>query len=701
MAYSKNILPKSGAYYSMHNAVIRDTDLIIEAGGYAEINVSQQMLTALTSKMLVVIHPSVFSSGYSSDAVQVNVSVVTSEGENHEFLISACESSSGVFNTEIDLPAGAYTSFVYRVSSSVPVTIYNWELCFEQSDEAKTIIEGVEQSLPKLLYDYNNYSYVVEQREITVGLISCYLLDATDLQGHFTLNFFATERCNVHIRIKDNDVTELYAPHVFTVEKGYSSISIPHAYLHKLATDHSFAVTAQCTNGQLSIPTRGMLYTIDGGYLATRLLDAGIDVEDISIKQLPSNSSPSEIWALGFESTQLILKKSAYNRTQRTGWEAIKDFGEALCAALEFPGTWTLRGNTNKYTLETEENPFVFIVDLSGSLKVLSGENFEKAIELDTSVTALAACQGFSLANSTEHDQGMIVAYVKNGNVYCRQYTIGTAGEYVWQTIQTVYESGDASFVSVHRLPDYRVGICIEHSSGTKWLISERLYVGQAIKPELIRTNFDNLSIATVYPVNEAPEDTYLQTAVQNEFSDTDNYHNDFVMTFDGPLVFLKDRNIKDLKSSLMVSIEGVLQDASDVLDVTVNNNVLTVSLVEAVRGGNSVKIDFKCPYLAVIYRNNCFAAINQSYTWKLPIAPARAHEDIGANIMPSAEIIVRPIITSQRGSTDTCNVSLNPALDANVRAIITNTFGASDTCDVNIACSVNVSVSQAGTVPI
>ena len=100
MSYSTNILPKSSAYYSFNRASISGSNLLLEAGGYAEISVSHQMLPKLTSKMLVVIHPSIFADYYNNDAVQVSISIILTDGTNLEYLVSASKTTSGVFNTD-------------------------------------------------------------------------------------------------------------------------------------------------------------------------------------------------------------------------------------------------------------------------------------------------------------------------------------------------------------------------------------------------------------------------------------------------------------------------------------------------------------------------------------------------------------------------------------------------------------------------
>lgn len=703
MAYSTNILPRSAAYYTLNNASIVNNELRLGAGGFAEIQISSQMLPKLTANMLVVVHPSIFSSSYANDAVQVTLSIITSEGERIEYLIPASYDPSGVFNTVISLPEETFVAFTYRISSKVALSVYNWELCAEEAVDVTTIIDGVEQALPRLLYDYNTYAYAVSQKEVTVGLISCYLRSSTDLQGHFTLSFFATERCNVHVRIKDNGVTELFSPQVYTVEAGYSSISIPHAYLHKSATDHIFSVTLQCTNGQLSLPVRGLLYTIDGGYLATRLLDVGMDVEDITIRQLPEDSSPSEIYAIGFEGNRFILKSREYSTATNANWNIIKDFGEGLRAAVEFRGTWVLRHGSDNYTLETEESPYVFIVDENNVLKVYSGAAFDIVEELATDVTSISACQGFSSILYSDQDQGTIIAYVKNGDVLYRSYIYNTSdGAFGWDSANTIYTGGDAKSVSVHRLPDYRVGICVEHSTGTKWFITDRTYVGQSVKPERADTMLECTTIATVIDSGKE-QSSVLWSAKQNTFGNDSAYHNGFVMTFDGTLTFIQRANKKDLLNSLTVAIDGKQIDASEIKTIEMSANSISVELVNAVKGGRTVTISYNCyPLILTIY-NGCYASIKQSYTWSLPLPTKYTYndEEATAQIKGVVTASVRQILHERKTVLEPCEASIDASLTLGVKPIIAYKYPVVEEEEVTIAGSLTLTVQQTGVSPV
>ena len=705
MSYSENILPKSAAYYILDKAKINGTDLVLEQNGYAEYYAPNQVLPTLTEKLLVVVHPSVYSSPYMNNAIQVTVSAITSSGKMTEYLIPVSETASGVFNTEITLPSDdTYVSFVYRISSAIPVTVYNWELCVEEAIDVTTVIGGVEQALPRLLYDYNTYAYAVAQQEYTVGLISCYLRNATDLQGHFTLSFFATERCNVHVRIKDNGITELYTPQVYTVEKGYASISIPHAYIDKSATEHAFTVSVQCTNGQLSIPVRGLLYTIDGGYLATRLLDAGIDVQDISIKQLPTDTSPSEIWAIGFEGNRLILKNRPYSLQTNANWEAIKDFGECKLGCVEFVGQWVNRNNSEKYTMETEEVPYVFIVGTEGTLVAYSGTDFSTEFIIDTDVTDASACQGFNSIYYVEQDQGLVVGYIKNGNVYTREYAYNSALKYkAWTAASPIYENGDAVHVSVHRLPDYRVGLCVEHSSGTTWFISGRTYVGQSVKTEMVDSSMSD-KVLYVTMIEESHLTDNLGTAVLNEFEEGSTYYNTFTMRYDNAVFFTGGTTLDDLKESMKVYVNNNLVD-DDIVSVEVLGNVVTV-VTKDIRAGSTVKIQYNNMFVATTIYNNCIVPLTQEYTWTLPLLTIEASFDAGeteANIVATLNAVVTGIQYPKLSTPeDATSSSVDTLLDCQVKQIMHPALSISSSeTDSFVSATLSVTVTLVGTTPI
>lgn len=711
--YSKNVLPTVASLYTLKSASIQSGALHINAGGYAEIDVTSNMLSSLTSTMLVVVHSSVYSSRYANDVVQVNLSIETKSGEKLEYLISPSATLSGVFNAEVNMPEDAFTSFKYRISAQDNVTIYDWELCPLASADISTIIGDVEQALPRLLYDYNVYGYAIGAKQQTVGLITCYLQKDTDLQGHFTLTVHATERCNVHIRIFDNGITELYTPQVYTLEKGHGSISIPHSYLAKKEGIHTFSVTAQCTNGEIGVKVRGMLYTIDGGYLASRLIDAGRDCVDFTVKQLSIDDGPSMIYMLGNESGNAVLKYRTFKDTSYN-WNAYTTFKNCTPQAVEYIGRWTIRNKSDRCTLETHELPVVFVThdilkDVSGIniLCAYMDSDYSNPIVLDTDVIAASACQGFNSMYDIEQDQGLVVVYIRRtqvgsgtvDNVYYRQY-LYRDGKYQWLGATALYTGNDAKSVSIHRLPDYRLGICVVTSEDTKWYITDRTYVSTTVKPEYANTIINEaLTYVTVADVDMVDNATGIAT--QNEFSEQDTYHNNFIMTYPRTIVLTKGRTIDDLAEAITIKVNGVKLQGKP--EVSIFDNVLLVHAPEDIKGGVTVTIDYNFDCIAATIYNGCLVKAHQTYSWNLPMPTFRAYCVDKSTIGATTElgIVARQLLPTSVPHIDTSDIIINTALAVTVSPLVTSIRPVSDHCNMLVSTELAVTVSQVGTSPI
>ena len=251
------------------------------------------------------------------------------------------------------------------------------------------------------------------------------------------MSFFSTEVCNITIRIKDDNVTEIFTPQIYEVQKGYNSIGIPHAYIMKQAGLHYFTVTMQCSNGEITIPTRSLLYTIFGA-IDDNYTNSGIDIIDMAIKKEHLGLSPSEIWSLGFDETHLMLRTNEYNNPNSNRWNDIFDFGECIGGCIEFYGTWNLDNLNNNFNLVTEDNPYVFIMNSNNELIVYSNGNYENGTILANNVTQVNACTGYKSNIDPSLDQGLIVTYIKNNKAYYDYETFRNRG-YVYITRRTFY----------------------------------------------------------------------------------------------------------------------------------------------------------------------------------------------------------------------------------------------------------------------
>lgn len=489
MEYGNNILKIDAAYYELKNAAISNGILTIGTNGSVKCTITDEYIVRATEYFMVNLVTETPTDRY-VPRTQVNIHYVTKDELNtYNYALFPTEFSTGIYSEELQLKAGEYKEFTFEIKSKDKISFLLWELCPEAADEdLQTIIEGVEQSLPKLLYDYNTWPLTVDQDEKTIALITFRLLSHTDLQGHFQLTYVASEACTLTLRFKDNEATELFSPLLYDLHAGRGSVGIPHAYLDRLPGIHSLIVTAQVTSGSLVVDTRGILFTIDGGYLAERMLDIGADVRDISIRQLAQDYGPDEIWIIGIEAGEAIVRKRKYDPKATIGFEPQFSLGQAKDAAIEFDGDWVLRPDNINYTIETYEDPWVFWIDKNDNLLAQIGNDEATRVILDTGVSGVHTCRGYKSQFYVEQDQGIICVYIKNEKAYYIQYKYNvTSGTYRWDTVEEVDSSlSGVTYVSVGRLNDYRVQITVKHASGVKTYISDRTYVNQAVPPEVI-----------------------------------------------------------------------------------------------------------------------------------------------------------------------------------------------------------------------
>lgn len=505
MEFGNNILKNESAYYELKNASISNGILTIRPGGSAKCTINSDYIVRATEYFLVNMIVDPFTDNYNPKA-QTKIHFVSADEKScYNYSLFPVESSTGVYSQQIKLKAGEYKEFTFEILSKETIRFLVWELCPEAANEdIKTVIEGVEQSLPKLLYDYNMWPLHVDQDERTIALITFRLLDRTDLQGHFQLTYVASEATTLTLRFKDNEATELFSPLLYDLHAGRGSVGVPHAYLERLAGIHALIVTAQVSSGTLAIETRGVLFTIDGGYLAERMLDVGADMQDISIRQLSEDNGPDEIWVVGIEKNECLVRKRKYDPKATVGFEPVLSLGYAREAAIEFDGRWVLRINSENYTLETEEYPWVFWVDKDYYLQAQIGNDESTRVTLERFATCIHTCRGYKSELYPEQDQGIILVFIKNEQAYYVQYQYNKIAQaYKWSEVIELDSSLHAvSYITVNRLNDYRVQITVKHAAGVKTYISDRTYVNQAFLPEtMLLPTIQHLPFA-FYPYN-------------------------------------------------------------------------------------------------------------------------------------------------------------------------------------------------------
>lgn len=560
--------------------------------------------------------------------------------------------------------------------------------------------DGTWSDIPSFitLSNTNPASISFEQEETEVGFIICNLTKRVDLESHLTLSFYSSENCIITVRMKDDNVEELYSPQQIEVSKGYNSFGIPHAYLNKQPKEHYFTITMQCSNGKITIPTKGLLYTIFGA-IDNDNVENIVDILDIAIKRTSNLVAPSEIWGLGFNEENLILKKNEYNNPNNGQWEDIYDFGTVKDGKIEFDGRWIYDEKTRKEILITEENPFVFILDDKNNLKCFSNGDYSNGITLATNVSKFSACVGYKSNIDMSLEQGLIVAYIKNGNAYYRQYKYYDELTKSWYAQEEIYTGGDAISINIHRLPDYRIGIIVKTNSESKWYITDRTFIGNTYKTEYANSNVDGDTFIGMVELNRINEK--LGVATLNEFEPA-YYHNVFEMTFEGEIKFLNNKTIDDFKKTVWAK-RGSENIAIKSIEIE-NNKIIVTANGNGVQGGSNFSIGWNFKDFITTNKNNSKMEITQStYTWYLPTLTIYGNYTDRSNISidGNTSILMKPVVDINETINDISLIGTSGKTDIIVHPIINIYQDIQENSNININGMTNINVNLVGDIPI
>ena len=719
MAYSMNILPTEAAYYTLVNAEIIGGRLRLHPGSFVELKIDKTRLSAITSSILINTYTDKLLNPLVTD-VRINLDIELLDGTIQRLSVYPNQLNDKALSFPIELSDGDYVECFLRIRSDVDCELIIYELCPELESDVTTIIEGVEQSLPKLLYDYNMGPLEVKQDMTTIGMITCELLQNTDLQGHLLFTFNASEQCDVTIRILDNEMTELFSPSIHTVQPGLNTIGIPHAFLHRLAGYHSFVITAQCTNGILRIPIRGLLFTIDGGYLAARLVQAGIDVSDLALRQL-SIESVDEIWVIGLDANITTMRSRGYNAKVGEPWMPRYNFFDTIASAIEFDGIWE-EDSSHRFTLITTEWPVVALISKDNTLSIWDYNTdtleYTKVTDIDTDVCAVSLCRGFSSTEYIEQDQGLVCAYIKNnGTAWYTHFAYHeTLSKRIWHAPVLLDNTEEVIQLSVNRLNDYRIGILCTTASYTKWFITSRTYVKQAIPSEAVSLEIEQRNL--FYMGENVPKTT---NAMALELPESiEKAPNILYGQYFAPVVFPPGMDMSDFFNIYINDIEiyanTTIKEYTEGKD-TSTDKVFTFYNVDGklgievnidTKGMKKIRIKFtninNYAFIDVTGEGHGWFADSYDFTWT-PIITHRTlnEEHVCLNANGNASVIYKPIITTA-AIPSIEQVTLNIQTDATIstKQIITKSYDSpQETCTLAVETTAIITMTQTGEQPI
>lgn len=508
MEYGANVLSKQPADWLVTEGTVTGASITLWGSSRASTELAASNLKSVPESLLLYLLVDPFTDTYAPSAY-AGLEVITDDGNTTRYMVPIVDTGNGVCSVIIPTSQTSYKKLTFFITSAHRLVVYDWSLSAPIVDDNSAALNEVKEEIPKLLADYNTATITVGQQEEVIALISARLLENTDVSGHLQITFVASSACVVTLRLKDNDGTELFAPILYNVQRGRSSIGVPHAYLKRLLGMHTFTVTAQCSVGVLTFYTRGVMYTIDAGHLAKRTMDVGLDLRDIAICQLPGEYAPSRIYAVGIDDDDMArVRFRAYSENADIVWEPAYSLTEAKYAAIEFDGAFVRRTGDDYYTLECHEYPHVFWTDMNNDLYVQIGPDETTRLQLSSNVSRIAAVRGFKSELYPDQDQGLIVAYIINGAVFYRSYCHQPDGTYRWEPERAVPQLGNDNVnIQIHRLNDYRVGFVSSGPSGHRWAISDRTYVGAAFPAEHVDVSIEtDVSMAIHKPEETLPE---------------------------------------------------------------------------------------------------------------------------------------------------------------------------------------------------
>jgi hypothetical protein len=214
--------------------------------------------------------------------------------------------------------------------------------------------------------------------------------------------------------------------------------------------------------------------------------DIPADFGDVAIRQLSGETSPSLAYACCIDEGIAEIYERRFPAYMENPWSYVWSLGAASEVAIEFNGVWELDTSKQWYFLRTELTPYIFFVS-EGTLYLQKWNDEDTRIPLAEGVSQISACRAWQSTDEPLLDQGLIIGYLKDGEVYYRALCLQESGELVWETERQITELGSENdTLNVFRTNDFRVGFICENAGGFSYVLSSRNYAGQSVRPESI-----------------------------------------------------------------------------------------------------------------------------------------------------------------------------------------------------------------------
>lgn len=217
---------------------------------------------------------------------------------------------------------------------------------------------------------------------------------------------------------------------------------------------------------------------------------------DLAVSREIDTLKPSRAYVTHmFNSKIRVLSKSLPYEDERP-WVGEFNIDEIITdSSIEFNGHWIRNDRTRRFDLITDRYPYIFYVS-SGNLYVQYWNETRRL--LSSKVDKISVIRGWIPAQAGHtQDQGLIVAYIKSGRVYYRNYCLNIAGTYSWEVEREV-TSLPSNCVNIHlsRTTDFRVVFTVGTTTGDiYYAVTEMNWAGMSFFPENITCNVNDVKL--------------------------------------------------------------------------------------------------------------------------------------------------------------------------------------------------------------
>ena len=336
----------------------------------------------------------------------------------------------------------------------------------------------------------------------------------------------------------------------------------------------------------------------------------------VAIRRPDYRQAATEITTVHIDGTEAIVSTGTMGL-----WNAFSEqfrIGNCRDATIAYDGSWGMvynEDNEQVYSFYTIGEPYIAYVTLDNDLYIQQGNGLPTYI-CSGFITSISCIRGWRNIKDPTQDQGFIIAYVRDGKAYYRNY-VKDETQSNWSNETLIPTEVDVLSVNVTRSIDYRVIFSVTTSDSRGHIfLTERCFSGLSVNNEHIQ-GWASIGSAVAHHIetkkynglNEYPEATVNLNSVavkkletqKREFSEyisSDISVSSETKTRQAGTKFnyFKVRNVSDSVIELLTDFEityetinelrkGLLiQDAAEqsvfINNLTYNNGVTTLSVL-------------------------------------------------------------------------------------------------------------------------